>query len=243
MSARLSRWWLLVVVLAACGRGPLGCSEQGATVEFFKVEGLDGEHEFSDAERDLIEGIAVSAVDEVRALLPALPKRVTIRVHAAEVGSETGEDGTASAGMVLWTVDPKRGVSAVARAWLRPCLFHELHHMVRDATIPRATLLDNVVTEGLADAFERDFAGASPPWAVYPAEVGSWFEELSALPPDTARRGYLSRLPDGRRGVAHKVGTYLADRARARSGRSAAQLVSASTVEVIHLASGGNRPP
>jgi hypothetical protein len=242
-SGRL-RLRLVMAVLAACGGWSLGCGGKATTVEFFHAQGLDADYEFSAEERQLIEATAVTAVDEVRALLPGLPERVTIRVHAGtDVIPETGEAGTAASSMVLWTVNPSRGVSTVTRAWLRACLFHELHHMVRDAAVPRRTLLDNAVAEGLATAFERDFAGVSPPWGMYPADVDAWLEELKSLPPNTERKGSLSRLPDGRRWVALKVGTYLADRVRERSGRSAAQLVSTSTEEVLKLsaASQGTR--
>ena len=77
-----------------------------------------------------------------------------------------------------WEVDVTRneGVTAIARAGLRAFLFHELHHVVRVASIGghTASVIDNAVNEGLATAFARDFAGATQPWAEYPEAVKDW---------------------------------------------------------------------
>jgi hypothetical protein len=216
------------------------CSEHPTKVEFFTVMELDTAHEFASSERRTIETIARQATTDVRQFLPALPKHITIRVHAGPGIPETGEGATASApDTVVWVVDPNRpgGVEAVARAWLRASLFHELHHLVRDATRKRTTILDLAVSEGLATAFERDFAGATVPWGDYPSNVDAWLEEIRALPSTTPRKDWLGHHPDGRRWIALKVGTYLADRAAKTSGKSPADLVSASTEEVIALGS------
>lgn len=90
---------------------------------------------------------------------------VDLRVQAGsedEVIPETGETGTANApaGPVVWTVVPTRpgGVVKIAKAELRSSLFHELHHLVRRQK-PERALLDVAISEGMATAFERDFAG------------------------------------------------------------------------------------
>ena len=86
-------------------------------------------------------------------------------------------------------------------------LFHEIHHLVRDTTIPRSSLKDHVIGEGMASVFERDFAGATYPFMDYPDDVSGWVTELLALPdfdpfsPDgqVQRRNWMGRHPDGRR--------------------------------------------
>jgi hypothetical protein len=94
--------------------------------------------------------------------------------------------------------------------------------------------MDEVVTDGLAIAFERDFAGVSPPWSKYPDNAMDWVHELMALPSTTP----WDRLPsdDGRRWIGFKTGTYLADRAMRASGRSSAQLVSTPADTLIRMA-------
>jgi uncharacterized protein YjaZ len=136
---------------------------------------------------------------------------------------------------VRWTVDPdnRQGIVKIAEAHLRGALFHEFHHLVRGATIPSNTLMDHVVTEGLATAFERDFAGVSPPWSHYSDDAAKWVEELLVQPPTARRQDWLSQHPDGRRWIGMRAGTYLADRAMKALNRTSAELVSTPTAEIL----------
>ena len=139
---------------------------------------------------------------------------------------------------VDWTVDATRsgGAAAIIGRQLRATLFHELHHLVRDAHIERRSVLDATVAEGMATVFERDQAGGRAPWGDYPENVSDWAEELIALPEAEEPRPWLFRHPDGRRWIAYKVGTYLVDRAVAASGKSAAELVLVPTRDVVEMA-------
>lgn len=228
-----------ILMILSLGQYTMCGSDSNARtkVQFFSVDG----YELSRADQRTVEAIARSSVEEARKFLPKLPAEVTIRVQPGhEVIAETGETGSAlQPDVVVWTVDPNHpgGVSVVAKSWLRPSLFHELHHLVRDAEFSRDSMLDVAVTEGMATAFERDFAHASVPWGQYPPEVRAWVDELRALPKDANRRAWVSRHPDGRRWVALKAGTYLVDRAVRASGKSAAELVSTPTDKVMQLAS------
>ncbi|MDD9971124.1 MAG: DUF2268 domain-containing putative Zn-dependent protease [Myxococcales bacterium] len=225
---------LLVVLLSQCGgRGDDGSLQ----VKFYRIDG----ETISRPDRRVIEAIARDAVSEARRHLPQLPTPVVIRVQPEiDTGLERGENGTASQpNMVLWTVDPHHagGVRHVAKTWLRTCLLHELHHLVRDAAVARTTMLDFVVSEGMATAFQRDLTHAVPPWGKYTPDAAPWVEELRGLPTDPDhRRMWLRRHPDGRRWIGYKAGTYLVDRATRNSGRSPADLVTTSTREVLRLA-------
>ena len=217
------------VLGAACaGNGPVD-------VEYREVE-----HAFSRAERRTIERIAEDTVAEVRELLPAVPDRLVLRVDADDNVSEVTL-ATAAAVVpdrLYWTVDPERGdgVAATAEIHLRPMLFHELHHLVRDARVERISLMDEVVSEGMAAAFERDYAGARYPFSDYPAGVAAWATELLALAPSVDRERWLFRHPDGRRWIGFRAGTFLVDRAMNASGLSSADLVTTATAEVVKLA-------
>jgi hypothetical protein len=199
-----------------------------------------GAYAFTATERRLITRIAGATAAEVRKHLPALPAQITLRVDSGkEVSPVTGALGTAGFDWVFWTVDPDRpeGVAKIAETHLRATLFHECHHLVRQASVPSTTLMDHVVMEGMAAAFERDFAGASYPWVQYPADVSTWVDELLALPPDTHSRDWIARpRPDGRRWVGIRAGTYLVDRAMKTLNRTTADLVATPTGEIVRAA-------
>jgi hypothetical protein len=228
----------LVVVSAALP----SCADttQGIRTEFV------GSYAFSAIERRTIERIAGEATREARMHLPGLAPQILLQVTSGkDVIPEVGATATvAGTEFVRWTVDPDhpQGVVKIAESDLRGTLFHEFHHLVRAAHVNTASVMDHVVTEGMASAFERDFAGASYPWSQYPDEVPAWVDELLALPPDADFRDWIAkRQPDGRRWVGMRAGTYLVDRAMKTLQRSSAELVSVSTADI--LAAAGQMPP
>lgn len=226
--------WVIVAAISAA------CAAREPVVEFYLADG----YRFSQPERRAIEAVAESTAIEARRVLPSLPPGLAVRVYAGrDVIPETGETGAAiPPATVIWVVNPGRegGVLAVVDTWLRASLLHEFHHLARLQTVESSSLMDEVVTEGLATAFERDVAGVVPPWGTYPDTAREWVSELISLPP-TADRGLWLRAshPDNRRWIGMRAGTYLADQAIAKSGKSAAELVSASTEEVLELATSG----
>jgi uncharacterized protein YjaZ len=152
----------------------------------------------------------------------------------------TGAQGEASASAVYWTVDPSRaeGVANIADVWLRQTLAHELSHLVRFRSVgPSSTLLDRVVSEGLATALERDFSDSgSVPWGHYPEDVDTWAADMMALPRDTTPEDWLASQSAEQRWAIHKTGTYLVDRAARASGLSAAEMVGMPTDEIVRMA-------
>jgi uncharacterized protein YjaZ len=201
---------------------------------------VDGQR-FTWRERLLIQSTLDATVVEVKKLLPRLPPRVRLRVQAGKrIIPETGESASVSPpDVVYWTVDTSRpeGVTAIVRRQLRGTLFHEFHHLVRAASLGSGrSLLDDVVTEGLATVFERDFARVAVPWGDYPNDVETWAAEVLTLGENGSRDQWMIRHPDGRRWIGYKVGTYWVDRATRASGRSAADMVSLTTNEILGLA-------
>lgn len=229
-------------VLLAVALASLGCHR--ASPEVTVVFEPDDPHDFTRAERAAVEEVAERTVPEIRRVLPGLPGTVELRVQTARhVLPETGETGSnAQPNVVHWMVDASRpeGIAAIARAQLRATLFHELDHLVRAAAIPNdRRIRDHAVREGLATAFERDFAGAAAPWGQYPPEVAQWTRELLALPDDAPRETWLFHHPDGRRWVAMRVGTYLVDRVKQVTGKTSAELVRMPTDDVVRLGTEG----
>jgi uncharacterized protein YjaZ len=192
----------------------------------------------SSIERRDIQRIADAAFRDVRRDLDGLPPRLTLIVRwGKDVIPETGENGTAGyPGNVGWTVDPDRDVLATIRTQLRPTLFHELHHLARASRLQTTTLRDHVVSEGLATAFERDFAKVVVPWGEPPPDGMAWTREILGQPETAALDPWMHRHPDGRRWIGMRVGTFLVDRATRASGRSSAALVFTPAGEIVRLA-------
>jgi uncharacterized protein YjaZ len=211
------------------------------TVEFAES---GGQAALPTTDRQAIEAIASQAERDVRAILRQLPQDLTLEVRSASQvfmpGGATG--GVAGPRRIAWVVDTTRdeGAAAIARATLRPFLFHELHHVVRGGsaagTGAPASLIDNAINEGMATAFARDFGGAVQPWAEYPDEVSDWVKDVLSMPATDANVQMMFWHPDGRRWIGYKVGTYLVDKAMFASRRSSADLVQATTGEILKLA-------
>jgi hypothetical protein len=197
-----------------------------------------GTYAFTPMERRTIARIASETAAEVRRHLPALPAQLTLHVDSGkDVIPELGATATPMPpDWVAWIVDPDRpeGVVKIAEAHLRGALFHEFHHLVRLNAMKVTTLMDSVVLEGLATAFERDFAGMSYPWGQYPADAAQWVDELMTLPPETNTGDWLAKTrPDGRRWIGYKAGTYLADRAMKQMNRTSAELATTPTDVIL----------
>lgn len=230
-----NRYWACLLTTGFCA----ACSAPDATVAFYAGE----DYRFSEPERNLVEDIAEATAIEARHVLPSLPADLVIRVYPGkDVIPETGETGTVlPPTTVVWLVDPghEGGVSQVATSWLRASLLHEFHHLVRSQTITSRSMMDEVISEGMATVFERDVARVMPPWGRYPDNVADWVNELSALPAGADINHWVRAMhPDGRRWIGMRAGTYLVDRAIALSGRTAAELVSATTDEVLGMVAG-----
>jgi hypothetical protein len=222
---------LLTFALSACADTTAGVRTQ-----------FVGSYPFSATERRTIARIAGAAALEARPHLPALAAQITLQVQSGkDVVPELGATATAvSPAWIRWTVDPDHpdGVVKIAETHLRGALFHEFHHLVRGTTLHPQTLMDHVVFEGMATAFERDFAGVSRLWGEYPGDVSTWLDELLQLPPTASRTEWLFQHPDGRRWIGFKVGTYLVDQATKRLNRSSADLVTTPTDDILAAVSG-----
>lgn len=199
---------------------------------------------FSERDRQAAREICDLAEPEIRSYLPDLSANIEVQLRTGgNVIPETGcGAGALVQGVVFCTVDPSwpGGIETIIRASLRSTLFHELHHLVRGWVIrgqkPHGTFIHGVICEGLATAFERDAAGGDPVWGNYPENVREWVKELMELPPNAPYRDWMFRHPDGRRWIGYRAGTYIADRAIARSQSSAAELVHTPTQEILSLA-------
>lgn len=204
----------------------------------------DDKRYFPELARNAIQRVCDVTEPEIRALLPELPEVIELAAQTGKnVLPQTGELGAAATPVrVTWVVDPDRpgGIAATAQSQLRCTLFHEFHHLARGWVKSGSTrwprLIDGVVCEGLATAFERDFGGRNPPWGSYPENVSAWVQELLALPPNAPYHHWMFQHPDGRKWVGYQAGTFIADRASGATGRTSADLVSVPTNDILVMA-------
>jgi hypothetical protein len=238
MRVRIARRMLLMLLFVVPTSG---------YAQQFRLRIIDSPlHRFTPTEAALIDSVARATLAEVRALLPELPDRVELEVEASrDVLAFSGEGGVASTPTtVRYSVDPTRagGVAPIVRAHLRATLFHELHHLARGWTVeggkPRTSFMDAVVAEGMATAFAREYAGFNAPWGARPPNPDAWVAELRSLSPEAwgAYQEWMILHPDGRERIGYRAGTYLVDRAIARSGRALRSLTLTPTDEIIRLA-------
>ena len=218
----------------------------GVTVTFDDNES----YTFTETDRATIQKIVDATIPEIAAVLPGAPNTVEIVIATGDqVIPELGSTGAALApGRVTWIVDPtfEGGVAENAANTLRETLFHEIHHLVRGWTFEGSTtgkrMIDAVVAEGLATAFERDAADANPLWGQYdPEVVPAWVEELIPVPDFRDYEIWMFEHPDGRKWIGYRAGTYIADQAIAATGETAATLATMPTDEILEAA-GFNTP-
>jgi hypothetical protein len=223
-------------VVAVALLGLFGCTRHDVD-----IEPPAAGRPLSPVERRELQQIADATFRDVRGRVDGLPPRLTVIVRwGKDVIPETGENGAAGfPGNVGWTLDPDRDTLSTIRTQLRPTLVHELHHLARASRVQSRSLIDRVVAEGLATAFERDIAGVDPPWGTAPPEIMAWTREILAQPEASDPEPWMSRHPDGRRWVGMRVGTFLVDRARRSSGKTAADLVFTPSNEIVRLATLG----
>ncbi len=201
------------------------------------------EHWVDDEAWSTIVEVASGAEGEIREHLPTLERDLYLIINPSKlVIPETG-DGAFTLGphCIRWDVDPERGIAAVAREHLRRTLFHECHHAVRLQRRPQeAEVVDwptVAVFEGLASVFEGEAGGPRLPYQEYDELViADWATELFAQPVDDTWPQWKFEHPDGRRNIAYRVGTWIADRAVRSTGRSAADLVWEPPDDVVALA-------
>jgi hypothetical protein len=230
----------LGIACFACERHDVDVEAPPSGRPLSRMESAEIQRIADGAFRDVRAAIERSERSERSEHLPSngLPPRLTLIVRwGKDVIPETGETGAAGyPGNIGWTVDPDRDVLTTIRTQLRPTLVHELHHLARASRVQTRTLVERVVSEGLATVFERDVAKVPVPWGEPPPDPMAWTREILAQPPTADLDRWMFRHPDGRRWIGYRVGTFLVDRAIRASGKSAADLVFVPAEEIVRLA-------
>ena len=224
----------VIIPLSVPSCGP-DASDAPMRVEFYLVSG----YSFSWLERRAITRVAEQAAEEARGLLPRLSDHLLLKVRAAgNVIPETGEVSNAiGPNVIWWDVDPRHagGVRATVNRELRASLFHAFYHLVRTGPGIGHGLKDTLVGEGMAIAFERDFAHASRPWGLCGATDKARVRDVLAMSADQWGT-WLAADRQNRRWAGQHVGTCIVNAAIGASRQNVAEMASMPTDDVIRLA-------
>lgn len=116
---------------------------------------------------------------------------------------------------------------------------HECHHAVKGfhGETWQGPIMEAVIAEGLASAFESEVSGIQSPMSQYPPEVNEWLEEIKAVGDDWDYHEWFSGPNEDRYHIGYKVGKYIVDKAlENRPDQTAGQLVHESTEEILNTA-------
>lgn len=156
----------------------LGCSDSNPTTPSGSVDTSDAipleggsSLVFRDsgrlsAQHATIERIVKQTVVQVRAFIPVDGTTIWVDAGTANVIDVIGFGGRADSGSIVrLTFDPNSSVMASSlETELFPLLAHEMHHIGRQRTVGYGnTLLEAMISEGLADQFSVEIAGVDPP--------------------------------------------------------------------------------
>ena len=135
-----------------------------------------------DAQRQTIEEKLQEAVTRVNAIMPTEGINFRVRASSKDVIPEIGVGGfnPAADEVILW-IDPLfPQLNQSLDVELAPIIAHEMHHAKRRRSVGYGTtLLEALISEGLADSFSIELMGITPPlWstALTGSELDNWTE-------------------------------------------------------------------
>lgn len=200
---------------------------------------------FSSKARMKILEVAEEAIIAAKQRLIGIPDRIVLVAHHDhDVIEALGTRGSAVREAIYWGVDTRRteSVHSIAGRHLKATMLHEMHHLVREASVkqparcgPFSPLVGQAVFEGAASAFERRAAELAP-WAYYDQDVTDLAQELFSQSTTVSMRDWMFEHPDGRKWIGFRVGAYLVDCALASGSFSEATLAMASVENIIFSA-------
>lgn len=211
------------------------------TVEHFENE---------DVERLFIEEIN-TAYEELRTLLPQLPKQIRIIFGTSYDYGEDGATGSSiSSDLIRIGINPDVEDRSRQHAKMRQLVFHEGYHVAQGFDMDsRFSALDSAVYEGCATVFEREYAHSTPKWGNYQKEDATtlqrWYNEMSGITADqyfeesgeTWQKWAFYDPETDESWRVYKVGTWIVDQVLAQSKYTILDLCSMSAEEIRSLVS------
>ena len=218
----------LLLMSAACGSPAAPEPRHAVVITFVDPAGALA------ARRDTIVRLIEQTLDRIGAALDV--GTVTITVDANPAGAITGWGlgGYAPSGSLIEVfVDPAfPNLANALDERLPPLIAHEMHHVARwRGPGYGSTLLEAMVSEGLADHFSIELLGAAvPPWSqAFPEAQHDQYLALAAPHFDAVVNHavwFFGASDDLPRWTGYTLGYRLVADYQARTGLSAAQLVN-----------------
>ena len=137
------------------------------------------------AHRALIQDVVADAFETINASMPIDNLTIEITANPRQAIPEIGLGGfNPSSDKVIMSIDPNfTDLVASIKKELGPLLAHEIHHAKRRRSVGYGnTLLQAMVSEGLADHFSIEVFGIEPPlWsiALTEEEIPEWIDMAS----------------------------------------------------------------
>lgn len=191
-----------------------------------------------------------SSYQELKSILPNLPKKLTITFGT---NYDYGEDGVTGSAIASDTIkigiNPDVDDRSKQFAKIRSLVFHEGFHLAQGFYLEgrQFSAVESAIYEGCATIFERDYAGSAPAWGDYSKEddrtLHRWYEEMKSVTAEqyfepsgeTWRKWafYDAETNEGWR--VYKVGTWLVDKVLKKGNISLVELSSKAADEIVSL--------
>jgi uncharacterized protein YjaZ len=170
-----------------------------------------------------------------------LPRLDVVVVDDADMAiAETGVGGSAPNAHVLYIyINPNfANLEAVLELEIRSTLAHELHHCARWAAVGYGTtLLEAIVSEGLADHFDIEVNGGSPkPWSIALSEdelQSTILKAKESFNSDYNHSDWFYGSKEIPRWAGYSLGFKIVGEYINKTGKSASELVATSHTEFI----------
>lgn len=178
--------------------------------------------------------------DEVRIILPSLPKNLQIYFDRFCILPQYGCGGFAYSSEIMTIgYDTEFDDKELQSKALRSTVFHESYHLAQGyhSQMGDITPIEEAVYEGAATVFERDFTGAEIPFGHYEGEaVQQWKSQIVTLPISYDRNKWKF-FDDGDQASwkLYKVGTYITDQVIINTGKTVLDLNKLSAKEILML--------
>lgn len=204
--------------------------------------------EFTESEKELITKKIAQSEEEVRALLPDIPKDINVILEKMPqnidgVGGTTGRAQKHSPNgevyVYISSVYPG-GVQAAVKTSLSYTIHHEFHHLARGWAMEDNKFGQGIdiamINEGLAVVFGEVYTQEIFEGHSIPKDVENWVDEIFALPKDANYNTWMNQHPDGRMGIGYRSGKFVVRKAMKKSGKNILELSELQPKKILELA-------
>jgi uncharacterized protein YjaZ len=179
--------------------------------------------------------------DEVREILPKLPKNLQIYFDDFCMVPELGCGGYAYSPIIITIAyDLNFKDKESQQKYLRSTFFHECYHISQgyNGEMGEISPIEVAVYEGAATVFEREVSKSKAEYGSYDeSKVREWYAQLKSLP--NKYDWYSWKVydeHDKEYAKSYKTGSYIVDQAIKKSGKSIIELNTLDAKEILVLA-------